>query len=131
MSALIAHHQRILLPPRRKSQVLKVKIAEHSLFLTWGVYPDGRLGEIFLDMHKYGTSLREWLTETAMVFSLSLQYGVPLASLVGLYAGTRGDPSGRVVGHPYITSCTSVMDFVARFLAEEFPDELEQDAKAG
>ncbi len=116
----VTHPDRVLLPPRRKSVVTKVKIGLQSLFLTYGLYPDGRLGEIFLDMSRWGSALREWLNETARSFSMSIQYGVPLPALVKVYKGTPGDPRGRVEGYPQIESCTSVMDFVARAVELEF-----------
>ena len=108
------------MPERRRSFTLKYKVGGHSLYLTCGLYPDGRLGEIFLDFHKFGTAARDWMVETARTFSTSLQFGIPLRSLVEIYKNSPGDPRGRVSGHPTITSCSSVMDLIARVLEAEF-----------
>ncbi len=46
------------LPTRRKGYTQKAKVGGHTLFLRTGEYEDGRLGEIFLDMNKEGSTLR-------------------------------------------------------------------------
>lgn len=111
---------RELLPMRRRNVTQKVRVAGQSVHYTVGVYPDGRFGELFIDMAKQGAALRTWVGETAMLFSVAAQFGVPLETLVALFVGSRSDPSGPVEGHARIRTCTSVMDLVARSLAIDF-----------
>ena len=66
------------LPNRRNGYTQKVVVGGHKLFLRTGEYPDGRLGEIFLDMHREGASFRSLMNCFAIAVSLGLQYGVPL-----------------------------------------------------
>ena len=105
------------LPTRRAGYTQKAKIGGHSLFLRTGEYSDGRLGEIFLDMHKEGAAFRSLLNSFAIAVSLGLQYGVPLEEYVDAFTFTRFEPNGMVRGHENIKMATSVLDFIFRDLA--------------
>jgi ribonucleoside-diphosphate reductase alpha chain len=105
------------LPTRRSGYTQKAKIGSHSLFLRTGEYSDGRLGEIFLDMHKEGAAFRSLLNSFAIAVSLGLQYGVPLEEYVDAFTFTRFEPNGIVRGHENIKMATSVLDFIFRDLA--------------
>ncbi len=105
------------LPTRRAGYTQKAKIGGHSLFLRTGEYGDGRLGEIFLDMHKEGAAFRSLLNSFAIAVSLGLQYGVPLEEYVDAFTFTRFEPNGIVRGHENIKMATSVLDFIFRDLA--------------
>ncbi|HBO42128.1 MAG: ribonucleoside-diphosphate reductase, adenosylcobalamin-dependent [Spirochaetes bacterium GWD1_61_31] len=108
---------RISLPNRRDGYTQKAKIGGHSVFVRTGEYDDGRLGEIFLDMHKEGAAFRSLLNSFAIAVSLGLQYGVPLEEYVDAFTFSRFEPNGMVQGHEYIKMSTSVLDYVFRDLA--------------
>jgi ribonucleoside-diphosphate reductase alpha chain len=110
-------HSRRPLPSRRDGYTQKAKIGGHSLFLRTGEYPDGSLGEIFLDMHREGAAFRSLLNSFAIAVSLGLQYGVPLEEYVDAFVFTRFEPNGVVQGHDNIKITTSVLDFIFRDLA--------------
>jgi ribonucleoside-diphosphate reductase alpha chain len=105
------------LPNRRKGYTQKAKIGGHSLFLRTGEYPDGSMGELFLDMHREGAAFRSLLNSFAIAVSLGLQYGVPLEEYVDAFVFTRFEPNGVVQGHDNIKITTSVLDFIFRDLA--------------
>ena len=105
------------LPNRRKGYTQKAKIGGHSLFLRTGEYPDGTLGELFLDMHREGAAFRSLLNSFAIAVSLGLQYGVPLEEYVDAFVFTRFEPNGVVQGHENVKITTSVLDFIFRDLA--------------
>ncbi len=109
--------QRRRLPSRRSGYTQKAKIGGHSLFLRTGEYPEGALGEIFLDMHREGAAFRSLLNSFAIAVSLGLQYGVPLEEFVDAFVFTRFEPNGIVQGHDNIKMTTSVLDFIFRDLA--------------
>lgn len=90
------------------------------MFWTVGLYPDGRPGELFIDVAKAGAALRTWAQETAMTLSVARQHRTPLETLVNLYVGSESDPCGAVTGHARINRCKSIMDLIARSLAIEF-----------
>ena len=108
--------EREQLPNRRLGYTQKVVVGNHKLFLRTGEYPDGRLGEIFLDMHREGASFRSILNCFAISVSLGMQYGVPLEEYMDAFVFTKFEPSGALQGHDRIKFCSSVIDFVFREL---------------
>ena len=105
------------LPNRRAGYTQKAKIGGHSIFIRTGEYESGRLGEIFLDMHKEGAAFRSLLNSFAIAVSLGLQYGVPLEEYVDAFTFSRFEPNGMVRGHDYVKMATSVIDYIFRDLA--------------
>ncbi|MDR1507060.1 MAG: adenosylcobalamin-dependent ribonucleoside-diphosphate reductase [Treponema sp.] len=105
------------LPNRRSGYTQKAKIGGHSIFIRTGEYDSGRLGEIFLDMHKEGAAFRSLLNSFAIAVSLGLQYGVPLEEYVDAFTFSRFEPNGMVQGHDYVKMATSVIDYIFRDLA--------------
>jgi ribonucleoside-diphosphate reductase alpha chain len=104
------------LPNRRGGYTQKVQIGGHKLYLRTGEYPDGRLGEIFLDMHREGAAFRSLMNCFAIAVSLGLQYGVPLEEYLEAFVFTKFEPSGPVGGHDYIKFAESVIDYIFRDL---------------
>lgn len=117
-AALTQNHfrRRRHLPNRRGGYTQKVVIGGHKLYLRTGEYPDGQLGEIFLDMHREGAAFRSLMNCFAIGISLGLQYGVPLEEYLEAFVYTKFEPSGPVNGHDNIKFCDSVIDFVFREL---------------
>ncbi|MCV9385308.1 vitamin B12-dependent ribonucleotide reductase [Reichenbachiella ulvae] len=111
--------ERRKLPDRRNGFTQKAKIDGHTVFLRTGEYPDGTLGELFIDMYKEGASFRSLLNCFAISVSLGLQYGVPLQEFVDRFTFTRFEPAGRVE-HPNIKSATSLLDYMFRLLGYEY-----------
>ncbi len=105
------------LPNRRSGYTQKARIGGHTIYVRTGEYDDGRVGEIFLDMHKEGAAFRSLLNSFAIAVSFGLQYGVPLEEYVDAFTFTRFEPNGMVQGHEYIKMTTSVLDYVFRDLA--------------
>ena len=87
-----------------------------------GNYEDNTLGEIFIDLHKEGTTVRSLMNCFAIAVSIGLQYGVPLEEYVEKFAFTRFEPAGFVEGHDNIKNCNSIVDFVFRLLGFEYLD---------
>ncbi|TPE44068.1 vitamin B12-dependent ribonucleotide reductase [Pontibacter mangrovi] len=116
---LVRMVERRKLPDKRNGFTQKAKIDGHTVYIRTGEYPDGSLGELFIDMYKEGASFRSMLNCFAISVSLGLQYGVPLEEFVNRFTFTRFEPAGRVE-HPNIKSATSVFDYVFRLLAYEY-----------
>jgi ribonucleoside-diphosphate reductase alpha chain len=109
--------EREKLPGRRKGYTQKAIVGGHKVYLRTGEYEDGRLGEIFIDMHKEGAAFRAMMNNFAIAISLGLQYGVPLEEYVDAFTFTRFEPAGFVQGNDAIKSATSILDYVFRELA--------------
>lgn len=110
------------LPSRRKGYTQKAKVGGHTVFLRTGEYNDGRLGEIFLDMNKEGSTLRALINNFAISVSLGLQYGVPLEEYVDAFVFTKFEPAGIIQGNDAIKNATSILDYVFRELAVSYLD---------
>jgi ribonucleoside-diphosphate reductase alpha chain len=117
--------EREKLPGRRKGYTQKAVVGGHKVYLRTGEYEDGRLGEIFIDMHKEGAALRSLLNNFAIAISLGLQYGVPLEEYVDAFTFTRFEPAGPVQGNDTIKYATSILDYVFRELAISYIDRFD------
>ena len=113
-------HERRKLPQRRKGYTQKAVVGGHKVYLRTGEYDDGRLGEIFIDMHKEGAAFRSLMNNFAIAISLGLQYGVPLEEFVDAFTFTRFEPAGLVQGNDVIKNATSILDYVFRELAVSY-----------
>jgi ribonucleoside-diphosphate reductase alpha chain len=117
---VVVMRERERMPDRRKGYTQKAVVGGHKVYLRTGEYDDGRLGEIFIDMHKEGAALRSLLNNFAIAVSLGLQYGVPLEEYVDAFTFTRFEPSGPVQGNDSIKYATSILDYVFRELAVSY-----------
>ena len=109
--------ERERLPDRRKGYTQKAVVGGHKVYLRTGEYEDGRIGEIFIDMHKEGAAFRSLMNNFAIAISVGLQYGVPLEEYVDAFTFTRFEPAGFVQGNDAIKNATSILDYVFRELA--------------
>ncbi len=109
--------ERERLPDRRKGYTQKAVVGGHKVYLRTGEYQDGRIGEIFIDMHKEGAAFRSLMNNFAIAISVGLQYGVPLDEYVDAFTFTRFEPAGFVQGNDAIKNATSILDYVFRELA--------------
>ncbi|PIT00453.1 ribonucleotide-diphosphate reductase subunit alpha [Bradyrhizobium nitroreducens] len=117
---IIVMREREKMPDRRKGYTQKAVVGGHKVYLRTGEYDDGRLGEIFIDMHKEGAALRSFINNFAIAVSLGLQYGVPLDEYVDAFTFTRFEPAGPVQGNDSIKYATSILDYVFRELAVSY-----------
>jgi hypothetical protein len=77
------------LPARRIAETMEFRHRGINYTASVGFYPDGRLGEAFLDGVKAGTDAQINAKDGAVILSIALQYGVPLGVL--RHAAARDD----------------------------------------
>ncbi|GAB5376126.1 MAG: vitamin B12-dependent ribonucleotide reductase [Acuticoccus sp.] len=118
----VISRKRESMPDRRKGYTQKAIIGGHKVYLRTGEFDDGRLGEIFIDMHKEGAAFRAMMNNFAIAISLGLQYGVPLEEFVDAFTFTRFEPAGIVQGNEAIKNATSILDYIFRELAVSYLD---------
>ncbi|TAL03956.1 MAG: vitamin B12-dependent ribonucleotide reductase [Rhodospirillaceae bacterium] len=116
----VVQRERERMPDRRKGYTQKAMVGGHKVYLRTGEYDDGRLGEIFVDMHKEGAAFRSLMNNFAIAISIGLQYGVPLEEYVDAFTFTRFDPAGVVEGNSSIKMATSILDYIFRELAVSY-----------
>jgi ribonucleoside-diphosphate reductase alpha chain len=110
------------MPRERQSITHKFSIGGHEGYITAGMYEDGTVGEIFLtDIGKEGSTLRGMMNAFATAISISLQYGVPLETLVQKFSYMRFEPEG-MTSNPEIPFAKSMPDYIMRWLASRFLD---------
>ena len=120
------------MPPEREGITHKFRIRgegdqEMKGFISTGVYPDGRLGEVFITLQKKNTAERGLCRCLALLISVALQNGVPLEKIVEKLEHTRFEPAGMTTNHD-IPMCKSITDYLARWLRLRYlPKEISPD----
>lgn len=126
--------QRRRLPDDRASITRKFKLRyKHKdgtddvmrIYLTAGMYEDGRLGELFIRCDRLGTMARGVLDALAIMISTMLQHDIPLGVIVEKLRFMRFEPAG-LTGDPEFPMCTSVVDLIARWIEKRFMARSEQ-----
>ncbi|MEK7150728.1 MAG: vitamin B12-dependent ribonucleotide reductase [Patescibacteria group bacterium] len=102
----------------------KFAVMGHEGYLHYGMYPDGKLAEVFIRMAKEGSTISGLLDSIGVLMSVSLQYGVPVETIVRKFVHTRFEPAG-FTENADIPVVKSILDYIAKFLALKFltPDE--------
>ena len=118
----VVRSHREKMPERRKGYTQKAMVGGHKVYLRTGEYEDGKLGEIFIDMHKEGAGFRAMMNNFAIAVSVGLQYGVPLEEFVDAFTFTKFEPAGMVQGNDSIKNATSILDYIFRELAVTYLD---------
>ncbi len=110
------------LPSVRPSITHKFQVGGTEGYAHFGLFDDQTLGELFIVASKVGSTIRGLLDAVAILASLSLQYGVPLSTIVDKMKNQRFDPSG-FTANPDIPSATSIVDYVFRWAEKRFLQE--------
>jgi ribonucleoside-diphosphate reductase alpha chain len=109
------------LPDTRHSLTHKFNIAGHEGYLTVGLYEDGSPGELFITMAKEGSTIGGLMDSLGTATSVSLQYGVPIESLVKKFTHQRFEPAGMTTNAD-IPFAKSLVDYIFRWMGMQFID---------
>lgn len=71
------------LPDRRETTTFEIAHKGHRYVVARSSFADGRVGEVFIDPVKRGSELGEMMRDAAVITSIALQHGAPLATLIG------------------------------------------------
>ena len=118
-AAAVAKPRRERLPDTRQSITHKFSINGHEGYITVGLYPDGRPGELFITMAKEGSTIGGLMDAFGTSVSMSLQYGVPLEDYVRKFSHMRFEPQGYTK-NPDIRIAKSLIDYIFRWLGITF-----------
>ena len=115
--------RRLPLPAVRDSKTVKFDIADHKGFATYGFYPDGSMGEVFLRMSKEGSTLGGLADAWARMVSLGLQHGILPEEIIDTARHHRFEPRGLAFsGHPDVKTAESIPDYIVAVM-EKFVEE--------
>jgi ribonucleoside-diphosphate reductase alpha chain len=106
---------RFRLPDERQSLTHRFKIADFKGYLTMGFYPDGRIGEIFIEAEKQGSTLSGMLGAFGRSVSIGLQYGIPIDHFTQSFKYLRFTPEGYT-DNPNVRNASSIMDYIFKYL---------------
>jgi ribonucleoside-diphosphate reductase alpha chain len=118
-AAAAAKPRRERLPDTRQSITHKFSISGHEGYITVGLFPDGRPGELFITMAKEGSTIGGLMDAFGTSVSMSLQYGVPLEDYVRKFSHMRFEPQGHTK-NPDIRIAKSLIDYIFRWLGITF-----------
>ena len=82
---------RRVLSQRRASETFDLRFWNQSFSVSVGFYPDGMIGEVFVDSRKNGGDVEAIARDAAVVLSLALQHGTHIETI--RCAVTRGSRS--------------------------------------
>lgn len=83
------------LPQRRAGESFEFEFEGSYFAVTLGFYPDGRLGELFLNGLKLDTAQDIYARDLGMALSIAIQFGAPLD---GLAKAMTRDAQGAAQG---------------------------------
>ena len=72
---------RRILPQRRASETFDLRFWNQKFTVSVGHYPDGTVGEVFIDVAKSGQDMQSIARDAAVVLSLALQHGAPIETI--------------------------------------------------
>lgn len=113
------------LPKKRPGFTQSLKIDGTDVYFRSGEYPDGTLGEVWIDVKNDGGTVSGLAGALARSISLGLQHGTPLKAYADLLLFSRFEPHGLVEGHPEIKNAQSIVDLLMRWAMIEYGGEAE------
>ena len=111
----IIHRFVIFHPPTESN-----KTGQTKGHLILNKYPDGRLGEGFLYLNTVDEGMRGFARVAMTLFSVSLQNSEALRTVLDKFSFHRFEPAG-FTDNPEIPTCTSIPDYINRFIHLKFP----------
>lgn len=112
---------RVKLPDKRHSISYRFKVDGQTGYFHVGLYENGQVGELFIDMSKAGSTLNGLLDWGATMFSYGVQHGADLYDLTDKMVGTQFEPSGFTEDKE-IPNVTSILDYIGRKIRRDFID---------
>src|SRR4051812_22153535 len=118
-AAAVQKPRRERLEDTRQSITHKFSVNGHEGYITVGLFPDGRPGELFITMAKEGSTIGGLMDAFGTSVSMSLQYGVPLEDYVRKFSHMRFEPQGYTK-NPDIRIAKSLIDYIFRWMGNTF-----------
>ena len=121
--------ERVKLPQTRSSITHKFEISGHEGYITVGLYDNGKPGEVFVVMHKQGSTIRGLIDAWATSVSVNLQQGISVLDLFRKFRHQKFEPAGFVRNTDKgrldermseIRTASSIVDYVAQFMINNF-----------
>ena len=89
---------RRILPQRRASETFDLRFWSQNFTITVGRYPDGMIGEVFIDGGKTGQDIQSTARDAAVVLSLALQHGTPILTIQRAVTRNSNGEAASILG---------------------------------
>ena len=86
------------LPQRRASETFDLRFWGQNFTVTVGRYPDGTVGEAFIDGGKTGQDIQSTARDAALVLSLAMQHGVTIETIRHAVTRNGGGEAASILG---------------------------------
>lgn len=106
------------LPDTRPGVNHKFSVGGHEGYIQVGLFDDNTIGEIFITMSKDGSTVAGLVNVIGALFSIAVQYGVPIDQLINKFRFVKFEPSG-MTSNPNIRTAHSIIDYIVRWLDTE------------
>jgi len=100
----------------RQSETTVCGIGGSEIALTVGHYDNSTPAEIWAKMGKAGSFAHGMIDAYCKLWSIAIQYGVPLEKLISAFRYIEFPPNGLVQDHPAIKTANSVIDYIAQHM---------------
>ena len=112
---------RLHLPQNRNAITHKFTVNNTRGYIIIGLYNDGKPGEVFLKLDKVGSLEHGMADAFSCLFSMALQYGIPLQVLVNKFKHSKFQPSGVTSSSiKELRFADSIIDYVVRWMEIKF-----------
>lgn len=102
-------------PGHIEGTTTKFEVGGVEGYITVNCFPNGQPAEIFLhDIGKEGSTINGFMRLVAILFSVGLQYGVPLKTMTQFLIGMKFEPSD--------TEADSIPDWIGKHLEGKYGD---------
>ena len=121
---------KLRLPATRPAHVHKFSVGGVDCLLIFGFYPDtGELGEVIIEVYKSGQTMNALMSIIGIFISTQIQYGIPIHDVVRKLRDTKFDPSGMSNGSDKIKFASSILDYISKYMENEFIAAVEDENK--
>lgn len=107
------------LPDERQGHLHRFQVGEQKGYVRVGLYPDGRVGEVFINVSKQGSTVNGLLSAVGILASYCLQMGGTLDEVCSKMRGMKFDPMGMTQTKD-IPRADSILDYVFTWLEMRF-----------
>ncbi len=90
--------QRDRLPNRRSADTFDIHFGAFTYTVSPCLYPDGRIGELFIEVDKSGTELATVMHDASIAISLALQHGCPVETLSRAFLRNENGEAAGLLG---------------------------------
>ncbi len=126
------------LPPRRtklagirSGRTHPAQVEDVKIYCTVNRNEEGQISEIYITTDREGSLIMGLLNSISKMVSVMLQYHISPMNIAKMLRGQQYEPAGIVTRHPYIKTCSSLSDLIAKIIELEMGEFRRLEVKPG